>query len=404
MKITALETIQIPEFPNILFVQVHTDDGLAGLGETFFGAAEVAAYLHETAWPKLAGRDATTIDALRVGLKHYVGTRGTGVECRGNSAIDIALWDLAGKATGRPVYQLLGGAAREAVRVYNTCAGYRYVRSTAGQSLQNWGVPSQGRSQGPFEDLGAWVDGRAGELAHSLLEQGITGMKMWPFDAYAYATNGTNITTEELDRALEPFRQVRNAVGGTMDLMVELHGLWNLPTALKIARAFEAEGINPYWIEDPLRPDDLASLARFAQGTTIPTTASELLGGRQAFRELLEARAASVVMLDLAWCGGVTEGKAIASMAEAFGLPIAPHDCTGPVAWAAGVHLSLNAPNTLIQEVVRAFYTGWYKELVTGLPVVENGFVRPAEKPGLGVELLPDLEGRPDAAIRRSTV
>jgi L-alanine-DL-glutamate epimerase-like enolase superfamily enzyme len=256
------------------------------------------------------------------------------------------------------------------------------------------------RAEGPYEDLEAWLHGRAGELAQSLLDQGITGMKMWPFDEYAYATNGTNITAAELNKGLEPFRQVRKAVGDKMDLMVELHGLWNLPSSLKIARAFESEGLDPFWIEDPLRPDDIASLARFAAGTSIPTTASELLGGRQGFRELLEARAASIVMLDLGWCGGISEGKAIATLADAFGLPIAPHDCTGPVVWTAGVHLSLHAPNTLIQEVVRAFYTGWYTELATGLPIAEQGTVRLAGAPGLGVDLQPDVARRADATVR----
>jgi L-alanine-DL-glutamate epimerase-like enolase superfamily enzyme len=415
MKITAVETLHLGEFPNILFLRLHTDTGLVGLGETFFGAQEVATYLHETAAPKLLGRDPGQIEALRVALKGYVGTKGTGVECRANSAIDIALWDLLGKATGQPVYALLGGAFKDAVRVYNTCAGYRYVRAAVGQARENWGVrdgsaatsdappvEAAEASGGPYEDLEAWLHGDAGTLAKSLLEQGITGMKMWPFDEYAYATNGTNITAAELDRALTPFRQVRAAVGGAMDLMVELHGLWNLPSALKIAHAFEREGIDPFWIEDPLRPDDIASLARFAQGTAVPTTASELLGGRQGFRELLEARAASIVMLDLGWCGGITEAKAIATMAEAFGLPIAPHDCTGPIVWTAGVHVSLNAPNTLIQEVVRAFYTGWYTELATGLPIVENGTVRLEGRPGLGVELLPGLEARSDATVRRT--
>jgi len=403
MKITQLETIQLAEFPNILFVQLHTDEGLVGLGETFFGAPEVSTYLHDSAAHLLLGQDPSAIDALRVKLKGYVGTQGTGVEARGASAIDIALWDLLGKATNRPVHQLLGGASRPAIRAYNTCAGYRYIRAAEGQVLDNWGVPGDGRGvSGPYEDLDAWMHGNAGELASSLLEQGISGMKMWPFDAYAYASGGTNITAAELDRALEPFRQVRRAVGERMELMVELHGLWNLPTALKIARAFESEGLRPYWIEDPLRPDDIASLARFAQATQIPTTASEQLGGRKAFRELLEARAASVVMLDLGWCGGISEGKAIASMAEAFGLPIAPHDCTGPVVWTAGVHLSLNAPNTLIQETVRAFYTGWYRELVTDLPRVADGMVTPPPGAGLGLELRPEIGKRRDARVRTS--
>ena len=404
MRITAIETIQLGEFPNLCFVRLHTDGGLVGLGETFFGAHEVAAYLHETAAPRLLGKDPSALDGLRVALPQYVGTRGTGVEARGNSAVDIALWDLAGKAVGRPVVQLLGGATREAIRVYNTCAGYRYVRANRAQMLQNWGLPASPRGDGPYEDLDAFLHGRAGELAQSLIDQGVTGMKMWSFDAYAYASGGMSISAAELEAGLEPFRQVRRAVGDRMDVMVELHGLWNLPTALKIARAFEADGLNPYWIEDPIRPDDIASLARFARGTTIPTTASEMLGGRQAFRELLEARAASIVMLDLGWCGGLSEGKAIASMAEAFGLPVAPHDCTGPVVWTASVHLSLNAPNALIQETVRAFFTGWYTELVSGLPVVEGGRVRlGSERPGLGVELLPGLTARKDATVRRST-
>ena len=402
MRVTAVETIQLGEFPNLCLVRLHTDEGLVGLGETFFGAEAVAAHVHETAAGRLLGRDPSAIDGLRLALANYVGTRSTGVEARANSALDIALWDLLGQATGRPVVDLLGGMTRPAIRAYNTCAGYRYVRTTRAQMMQNWGLPDPDTKAGPYEDLDAFLQGRAGELAESLLAQGITGMKIWPFDAAAYASGGLHISAADLDRGLEPFRQARRAVGDAMDLMVELHGLWNLPTALRIAQAFEREGLRPYWIEDPLRPDDLESLARFARGTAIPTTASELLGGRQAFRELLQAHAASIIMLDLGWCGGLSEGKAIASMAEAFGLPVAPHDCTGPVVWTASVQLSLNAPNALIQETVRAFYTGWYTELVTGLPVVEDGQVRLGSRaPGLGVELLPGLTARPDAIVRR---
>src|SRR5207249_3211443 len=113
-----------------------------GVGETFFGAAEVETYLHASAAPRLLGRDPSAIDGLRVALQNYVGTRSTGVEARGNSAVDIALWDLAGKATGRPVCQLLGGASRPAIRAYNTCAGYQYVRAATGANMTNWGLPA----------------------------------------------------------------------------------------------------------------------------------------------------------------------------------------------------------------------------------------------------------------------
>lgn len=107
-------------------------------------------------------------------------------------------------------------------------------------------------------------------------------------------------------------------------------------------------------------------------------------------------------MLDLGWCGGIAEGKAIATLAEAFGLPIAPHDCTGPIVWAASCHLWLNAPNGLIQETVRAFWMDWYRELATGLPIVEHGQVRPAPGPGLGIDLQPGRAQRPDAVVRRT--
>ena len=140
--------------------------------------------------------------------------------------------------------------------------------------------------------------------------------------------------------------------------------------------------------------DSLASLKRYAEASTAPICASETLGGRTAFRDLLETGAAGVIMLDLAWCGGVSEAKKIAAMAEAWHLPIAPHDCTGPVVLAASTHLALNAPNALVQESVRAFYRTWYRELVTGLPEVSGGQISVGRQPGHGVELAPDLVKR----------
>src|SRR5919199_3124477 len=133
MRITAIDTLRLHDFPNLLFVEVHTDEGLTGLGETFFGAQAVEAYIHETVAPHLLGKPALQIDRYARELYGYLGFRSTGAETRGNSAIDIALWDLFGKATGQPLYQLLGGRTRETVRTYNTCAGYRYVRDAPRQ-------------------------------------------------------------------------------------------------------------------------------------------------------------------------------------------------------------------------------------------------------------------------------
>ncbi len=399
MQITAVETLRLGEFANIIFVRIHTDEGITGLGETWFGAAATEAYIHETAAPYLLGRNPLHIDRHAHALRGYLGYASSGAETRGNSAVDIALWDIFGKVTGQPVYQLLGGPSRESIRTYNTCAGYRYVRN-ASQAVSNWGLPD-GAPAGPYEDLDAFLH-HAGDLALNLLDQGITGMKIWPFDAYAEASGGMYISDPDLDRALEPFRKIRATVGNRMDIMVEFHALWNLPTAMKIAHALEP--FAPTWFEDPIKPDNIDSLATFAASTSIPTVASETLAGRAAFREVMEKRAATVIMLDLSWVGGISEARKIAAMAEACHLPVAPHDCTGPVVLTASTHLSLNAPNAVIQESVRAFYTGWYTELVTALPTIERGMISPPPGPGLGLDLLPGLESRPDAIHRISEV
>lgn len=396
MKITAIETIRIDEVPNLLFVRVHTDEGLVGLGETMFGPRAVEAYLHETAANLLLGEDALAIDRNARRLQGYVGYSSSGVETRGNSAVDIALWDLLGKTTGQPVCQLLGGRTRERVRTYNTCAGPLYIRGPQ-QQVSNWGLPAAGA--GEYEDLDAFLH-RADELAESLLADGITGMKIWPFDPYAEASDGQYISSQDLSTALEPFRKIRRAVGDRMDIMVEFHSLWNLPTSKRICAALEE--FEPAWFEDPIRADDIGSLAELAATTTVPLTLSETLAGRAAFRDLLEQRVAGVVMLDLSWCGGLTEARKIASMAEAYHRPVAPHDCTGPVVLTASTHLSVNAPNAMIQETVRAFYRGWYRDLVTQLPTVADGQVAPPPGPGLGTELRPEVLRRPDVHVQRS--
>ena len=393
MKITALETLRLEEFGNIVFVRLHTDEGVVGLGETFMGPKAVEAYLHETVAPKVLGRDPLQIEAINADLsRFYLGWSSAGAETRGNSAMDIALWDLFGKAHGKPICDMLGGRSRDKIRVYNTCAGYKYIRDSSAQSVANWHVGEQG---GPYEDLEGFLH-RADEVALSLLEQGITGMKIWPFDIAAERTNGFDISPQEMNTALEPFRKIRKAVGDKMDIMVEFHSLWSLPMAKKLAERL-AE-FDTYWHEDPFRLDNVGDIKDYARHSKAWVCASETLSYTHAFREYLETGAAGVAMLDLSWCGGLSEARKIAALAEARHVPVAPHDCTGPVVYMASCQFSMHARNALIQESVRAFYTGWYKELVTTLPKVENGEVTiDFSAPGLGTELLPDLHKRKDA-------
>src|SRR5436190_3485489 len=204
MKITALETVNVEAYPQITFVQVHTDEGLVGLGDTFFGSASVQTYVHEVAAPLLLGQDPLAIEHLWHTL--FVNTVRGGLsmrsaEMRGLSAIDVALWDIAGQALNLPLYRLLGGPTRDSLRVYNTCAGYRY----GGRRPSGWTANySDGRSEGPYEDLDAFLN-RADELAESLLSEGFTAMKIWPFDQFAPPTNGQQISAEEIARGSEPF-------------------------------------------------------------------------------------------------------------------------------------------------------------------------------------------------------
>jgi galactonate dehydratase len=392
MKIARLETVRIAEFPQLLWLEIHTEEGLSGLGETFFNAGAVEAYLHDDVAPVLIGRDALAIDAIARDLVGYLGFRSTGVEARGNSAVDIALWDLFGKVAGQPVVQMLGGWTRDRVRTYNTCAGSQYMRKAETQSSRNWGLGSDSSSDiTGFDDLNDFLT-RADDLAESLLAEGITGMKIWPFDRAAELTRGHYISSADLKTALAPFEKIRKRVGGKMDVMVEFHSMWQLLPAMKIAR--ELASFDTFWHEDPIKMDSLASLKRYAEASSAPVCASETLGSRWAFRDLLQTDAAGVVMLDLSWCGGLSEARKIAAMAEAWHLPVAPHDCTGPVVYTASTHLSLNAPNALVQESVRAFYRGWYPEVMTAVPLVKNGYVTVPPGPGLGCELRPDIADR----------
>jgi galactonate dehydratase len=396
MKITALETIRLAEFANLLWLKVHTSEGIVGLGETFFFPATVEAYVHEALAPRLIGRDPRQIDRISKALTGYLGFRSTGAEMRGNSALDIALWDILGKATRQPVAQLLGGFSRDRIRTYNTCAGTAYMRENLGQKSANWGLSAEARD---YDDLNGFLR-RADELAQDLLAEGITAMKIWPFDLAAEANDGIDISNAELSQALKPFEKIRRAVGDRMEIMVEFHSLWQLLPAMRIARALAP--FDTKWHEDPIRMDSLASLKRYAEVSTAPICASETLASRWAFRDLFETGAAGVVMLDLSWCGGISEAKKIATMAEAWHLPVAPHDCTGPVVLCASTHLSLNAPNALIQESVRAYHRTWYRDLVTALPPIANGHITVPAGPGLGIELAPDLTKRFTATVRIS--
>jgi L-alanine-DL-glutamate epimerase-like enolase superfamily enzyme len=374
MKITRLETIRLAGFPAHLWLEVTTDDGLVGTGETFYVPRAVEAVLHDVCAPQVIGRNPFDRDAIWAdlfGITNYYGY--AGAEMRAISALDIALWDIVGQAVGQPIYNLLGGRCRERIRTYNTCASY-----------------------GDQRDFEAFHE-RPAELAESLLAEGITAMKIWPFDRFAPKTRGQYLSPEELKAGLRPVEAIRRAVGDRMEIAIECHALWNFNTAMRLARALAPYDI--IWLEEPMTPDNLDELARLALESEVPICGSERLFTRFAFRQVLEKKAADIIMPDVIWTGGISEVKKIASMAEAYHAPIAPHDCTGPVTMFANLHLCANCPNAMIQESVRAFYRGYYDQIVTTNLTVRQGHLEFPTTPGLGTRLHPALRQRADASL-----
>ncbi len=376
MKITKLETIIFPRGIKVhageiswLWVRVHTDGGLVGLGETYPAAESCEAVVRKQLAPALLGRDAREIDKLWADMFLAVSYHGwAGAELRAISAIDIALWDLLGKHTGQPIYQLLGGKSRERIRTYNTCYDHVFDFNTD-----------------------------ADKLAKDLLGQGISAMKIWQFDATALKNGGQFITNAELDACLEPVRKIRDAVGDQMEIAMEFHGYWNLPCAVKIARALEPYRI--LWLEEMLPQDNLAAYRALKQETSIPLILSERLMTRWQFREVLEHGTAQIINPDICWCGGISEAKKIATMAETYYVPVAPHNCGGPVLHVASLHLAQNLPNLFILESVRRHYLRDYQGLVNFTGPAEGGTLRAPEAPGLGVELEPSVLQRSDVRV-----
>jgi L-alanine-DL-glutamate epimerase-like enolase superfamily enzyme len=389
MKITRIETIHLQEHATLLFVRVHTSEGLIGHGETKYAIDALHGFIHQYAAPLLLGKDPLQIDRhWRTIYENTARCGAKGVEVRALSALDVALWDILGQAAGMPIYQVLGGASHDRMPVYNTCAGPVYARSLDRAA----GVGKAGT----LEDLDAFMH-RADELAQELLAEGIKGMKIWPFDPYAPATRGQRIGLEDLDRGLEPFRKIRQAVGNRMEIMVEGHGLWSLPAARRIAAAVEE--FAPFWIEDLMRPESISALADLRSSTRTPMLVSEMLMTRYEYRSVLDAGAADIVMIDPAWCGGISEARKIGHMAETSGLPVTFHDCAGPINLFAGLHLAINAPNAIYQEIVRAFVRTFYDDLATQSIRLVDGHALPPVGPGLGTSLRPDVLDRADATV-----
>jgi galactonate dehydratase len=394
LKITAVETLRLEDHPNLLWVRVHTSDGVSGLGETYFGAAASEADIHDRIAPIILGQDPSRIEYLNMKMQPYVGFTGSGAEVRALAAVDVALWDIAGKRANMPLCDLLGGRVRDKIEVYNTCAGPNYVSKTSAVRPDNFGTQDDQQNQILYDDLNGFLE-HPEELASSLLEMGISSMKIWPLDLAKGAVDGVDISPEDLKKGIEPFEKIRKAHGDRMRLKAELHGIWSLNAAKKIAAALEPLDMD--WIEDPIWMDRTHEVRELASFTKAPLAGGETLASLGQFKSLIDDGNIGTPIMDITWAGGVTPARKVAALAEARSRPIAFHDCSGPVTLAVSTHMALSLKNVREQEIARGFYYNWYQEFVDHLPEIENGMISVSDRPGLGLALIPDIFDRDDA-------
>jgi L-alanine-DL-glutamate epimerase-like enolase superfamily enzyme len=268
------------------------------------------------------------------------------------SAIDIALWDIAGKATGQPIYNLLGGKYHEKLRAYAYMPRMREFNE--------------------HPEI-------AGEVAAQLVAEGNTACKFDPFmPLYPIPRD---ISLREMENAGKIFEQIRKSVGSDLEIGIGTHGQLTTYSAIRVANFLEP--FHPYWFEEPVPPENFEEMARVAAHTSIPIATGERLVTKYEFAQILEKKAAQIIQLDVGQCGGITEAKKIAGIAEAHYAVIAPHMYCGPVAAAAAIQIDTCSPNFSIQEANQGpLHRSIFQEPL----IFENGYITPPTGPGLGVE------------------
>ena len=371
MKVTQLETILLDNVepfrggPKWLFIKLHTDEGIVGLGERVTGhnlnMKSQIELLHDLAERFVIGQDPFQIEKIwqaMYGTLHDYRHPGMS-HTPAMSAIEIALWDIVGKATGQPIYNLLGGKYHEQLRAY----AY---------------MPSEG----------VWEDPKkAGAIAEQLVAEGNSAAKIDPFMPYFPLPRDFPLKT--INHAASIFREIRNAVGDELEIGLGTHGQFSTAVAIRIAHIFEE--FNPFWFEEPVPPENVDEMARVAAHTSIPIASGERLATKYEFSQLIEKQAAQIIQLDVGQCGGILEAKKIAGMAEAHFAMIAPHMYVGPVAASAAVQLDTCSPNFLIQEWnANDLHSEIFEEPI----VFENGFITTPTGPGLGITLNEEVVAR----------
>jgi len=342
-----------------VFVRVDTDEaGLFGWGESSLGwhTRAVCGAVEDLA-PLIVGQDPRAIERLWQTMTRAPYFRGGAVVTSAIAGIDQALWDIKAKALGVPLFELLGGPVRDRVRTY-----------------VNLGSELGGDARDPQ----AWAD-----AAREARKDGFDAMKVYPA-VPARPLEGTAFLRETETLVAV----VREAAGEDADVMLDLHGRTSPSTAIQLGRALEP--YRPWWLEEPCQPGIADALAEVARAIPIPVAAGERLVERSAFAELLDKRACAIIQPNVCYCGGVSEFRRIAALAETALVPVAPHNPNGPIGTMVSVHLALALANVPILELVRGD-VAWRDEIVDDPLVTTDGYVDPPTRPGIGVELVEEV-------------
>lgn len=355
MKVTDIKTFVVDCFrTNWVFIKVYTDEGIDGVGEATLEYKEKAllgAVDHIRDY--LIGKNPLDIEKHFHTIYRDAYWRGGAVLMSALSAVEMALWDILGKSLNTPVYQLLGGRIRDQVRIY----------------------------------VNGWFSGAKdphdfAQKAKIAVERGVTAMKWDPF-----GKSYLEISNQDLDVALECVAAVREAVGSNVDLLIEGHGRFNVPTAIKIAK--ELEQFKPMFFEEPTPPDNLEALKAVRDKSPIAIAAGERLYTLKSYKDLFELRAADYIQPDISHAGGIMELKKIAAVSDAYYIPFAPHNPSGPVANAATLQLAACCPNFSILEIMFSDVP-WRKDVTNELLEYQDGLIQIPSKPGLGIEINED--------------
>ena len=360
MKITDLRVFQTEgAHSNWAFVKVYTDSGLTGVGEASLERFdEVVVKALESFKDFLVGKDPFQIEYIWNALYKSTFWHGGIIILTALSAVEQALWDIKGKALGVPVYEFLGGKLRDRVRAYANAWAFQHVVT----ELRTDDTPES-----------------MAKNAREMVARGFTAMKWDPF-----RNGGQVIPKSEEEFAIACVKAVREAVGPSVDLLIECHGRFNMLSAIRMAQKLEP--FDPFFYEEPIPPDNIDAMAALQAAIRLPIATGERLYTRWDFRSLLEKQAARIIQPDVCHVGGILETKKIAAMAETYYVSVQPHNSNGPISTLASLHLDASIPNVVFQEFFFP-YLELYNEMLTEPIKCQNGYLEIPTGPGLGSDI-----------------